>query len=125
MFSDDAILIVRLFNLNKRQGHTIDQQNDVRTELIIAILIGQFRHHIEAISAVIFEINEAVAVDTIKQNVIKSTAQIVIGQFKGQFCQQSIHIMFGQLLAIDACNAFTEKAAENVGLLMDATIVFL
>ena len=108
MFCDNAILIVRLFHLYKGQRHTIDQQNDVRPEFVITISVSKFCYNMKVVSAVVFKINQAIAIDSIEQDIVKSTAQIVIGQFNGQFCQQCIYIMIRKFLAVNSRNAVTE-----------------
>ena len=125
MLCNNAILVVRFLDLYEGQWHTVDQQNNVGTKFIIPISVSQFRYHMETVFAMIFEIYQAIPIDAIKQDIVKSTSQIIIGQFNGQFCQQCINIMIRQLFAVNSLDAGTEQATEDVGVFMDIAIIFL
>ena len=55
---NDAISIIRFFNLNKDQRHTIDQQDDIRTEFFIPVFISQLGDDMKAVVIEVFKIDQ-------------------------------------------------------------------
>ena len=78
MFGYDAILVVGLFDLHKGQGHTIDQQNDIRPKFIIPIPVCQFCYNMVSVAGTVFKINQTDTVDSVEQDIVKRLAKIFV-----------------------------------------------
>ena len=78
MLGYDTILVVRFFDLHKRQGHPIDQQNDIRSKFIIPISVCQFCYNMVSVAGTVFKINQTDTVDSVEQDIVKRLAKIFV-----------------------------------------------
>jgi hypothetical protein len=62
---DDAVAlgqhtftVVGLFDLDEDQRHAVDQEGDIRTELVVAVFAGQLRNNVEAVVVEVFKVDQ-------------------------------------------------------------------
>ena len=78
MLGNNTVFVVGLFNLHKRQRHTVDQQNDIWSKLVITVTICQLRHNMIGITGTILKINQADTVNSVEQDIVKRLAKIFV-----------------------------------------------
>ena len=59
-------------------GHTIDQQNDIRSKFIIPISVCQFCYNMVSVAGTVFKINQTDTVDSVEQDIVKRLAKIFV-----------------------------------------------
>ena len=94
MLRNDTIPVIWLFDFNKSERQSVNQQCDVGPKLILAVSIGQFSDSMVCISAVILQVDNVQAVDAVQKNFIKCPAQIVVGQLDRKLLQEPVNFLF-------------------------------
>ena len=54
----DTVTIIRLFDLDEDEGHSVDEDRDVRSEFLVAVSTGEFRDNVEGVPVEILEIDQ-------------------------------------------------------------------
>ena len=90
-FGNHTPAIVRLFDFNEYQWHTIHKERDVRTKFILPIFAGEFCRAMKHVIIRMVEVNQPHRRNTNKP-LVKTSSQIIVIQFLPNLTQNLLGI---------------------------------
>jgi len=109
-------MIIGFFYFNEGQRHAVDKQRDIRPELVVTALTGQFRYHMKTVVAEVAEVDQFYP-GTGGEHPVKWFTQVFIVQRQGDIFQQPLYrtiLNFG----IDAPDTVWKQVRKNIGALI-------
>jgi hypothetical protein len=106
-------VVIRLFDLNKYQGHTVNQHRYIGPKFFLPVFAGQFSSDVKAIVSEILEINQFNPRCS-SQAFVEFTAQLVVIELKAYFFQVPIYLST-RSGRVNSCDAILEDCWENIG----------
>lgn len=92
---EDAVAIVGFLHLHEEERHAIDQERDVRTELIIAVSVGEFGDDVESVVVKIFEVDEADPIGA-EESLVEGLAEVFVVEEEGDFLKRAMDFVVGR-----------------------------
>ena len=102
MLRNDPIPVIGLFDFNKSERQSVNQQGNVRPKLILAVSVGPFSDTMVCIWTFILQVDNAQAVDAVQENFTKCPPQIAVGQLDCKLLKEPVNFLFRQITSIDS-----------------------
>jgi hypothetical protein len=92
---EDAVAIVGFLHFHEEKWHAIDQERDVRTELIITVSVGEFGDDVESVVVKIFEVDEADPIGA-EESLVEGLAEVFVVEEEGDFLKRAMDFVVGR-----------------------------
>ena len=121
-FRLDAIPVVRTLRLHEGQRHAVDEKDDVGPEAVLPVGIGQLGHDMEAVIRWRVEVNQAIPVEAILQELEKGLPKIARIEGEAELTDEVGRFRHIDGTSVDLLDGLAKLSIEDVGVRVEVLV---